>query len=56
MGEELDNLDHDISDLSVRGDVDHDISDLSVLDDLDHDMSDLSVRGVKCSSAGCVYV
>ena len=27
--EELDDLDHDLSDVSVRGDLDHDISDLS---------------------------
>ena len=42
-GEELDGLDHDLSDLSVLHDLDHDIFDLSVLDDLDHDLSDLSV-------------
>ena len=28
-GEELDDLDHDLSDLSVRGDLDHGLSDLS---------------------------
>ena len=38
-GEELDDLDHDLSDLSVRGDVDNDLSDLSVRGDLDHDLS-----------------
>ena len=44
-GEELDDLDHDLSDLSVD-DLDRDLSDLSV-DYLDHDLSDLSVRGVQ---------
>ena len=29
-GEELDYLDRDLSDLSVRGDLDHDLADLSV--------------------------
>ena len=41
-GEELDYLDRDLSDLSVRGDLDHDLSDISVRGDLDHDLSDLS--------------
>ena len=36
-GEELDDLDNDLSDLNIRGDVDHD---LSVRGDVNHDLND----------------
>ena len=43
-GEEVDDLDHDLSDLSVLDYLDHDLSDLS----------DLSVRGVNNSLQGII--
>ena len=43
----VDDLDRNLSDVSLPDDLDRDLSDVSLLDDLDRDLYDVSVRGVQ---------